>query len=178
MISTDGNIDSKKIDKLIGEELKFNWKERKVVGGVGMFLKSFENKTNGSEKLQINSKCNFEKRADGFLLHSNFSGKLLLLPIVKEEIIEIKLIRGEENINPTPFFLMWILMKLGFSVLQSRYFGLKRQQYSIGSTEMSLKTASYEMVFNANGFLFERQEAFIESLNLGHRLTVIKGSNK
>ena len=51
MISTDGNIDSKKIDKLIGEELKFNWKERKVVGGVGMFLKSFENKTNGSEKL-------------------------------------------------------------------------------------------------------------------------------
>ncbi|WP_339848884.1 hypothetical protein [uncultured Dokdonia sp.] len=175
MILTDGNIDSKKIDKLIGKALMFNWKNRRVVGGVGMFLSSFENKTSSSEKLKVNSKCNLEIRGKGLLLHSNFSGKRSLVPIVKADILEIKLIRGEEKINPIPFSRMWILLKLGFSVLQSRYFGLTKQQYSIDSMEMSLKTDSYEMVFNANGFLFERQEAFLECLDLGDRLAIIKG---
>lgn len=175
MILTDGKIDSKRIDKLIGEELKFNWKERKPLGGVGMFLSYFENNTNSLEKLKLNSKCNLEIRGKGLLLHSNFSGKRSLVPIVKADILEIKLIRGEEKINPIPFSPMWILLKLGFSVLQSRYLGLTKQQYSIDSMEMSFKTDSYEMVFNANGFLFERQEAFLECLDLGDRLAIIKG---
>ncbi|WP_340155929.1 hypothetical protein [uncultured Winogradskyella sp.] len=178
MILTEKHIDERKIIQLVGQEIKFDWRKRTTVGGTGLFLKSFENKTDGFEKLKVDSKCNFEKRTNGLLLHSNFSNKRTLIPIPAKEIQEIKIVRGKEGINPTPLYPMWILMKLGVSVLQARYFGLTRHQYSIEQMELSLKTKDYEMDFVANGFLFERKLEFLKSLELADKLVVVKKASR
>ncbi|TAI46954.1 hypothetical protein [Flagellimonas allohymeniacidonis] len=179
MILTEENIDDRKIEQLVGESIKLNWRKPEAKGGPGLFLKSFINKSGGFESIPIDSKCNLEKRINGLLLHTNFSNKIALIPIPKDDILEIKITRGKEEINPTPFYPMWILMKLGVSVLKARYFGLRMNQYSIGPMELNITARNYEMDFVANGFLFERQLDFLKGLDLGDKLNVIlKGKGK
>ncbi|WP_421808688.1 hypothetical protein [Flagellimonas sp.] len=103
------------IIKQIGKPVKINLRQPKAIGSTGFYLKSFEAKNTESQNLNLDSKCNFEKRTDGILLRSNYSNKLTALPIPKESIIKITLIRGKESVNP--FFLspMWILLKMGVS---------------------------------------------------------------
>ncbi|MEO1012348.1 MAG: hypothetical protein AAFX53_13650 [Bacteroidota bacterium] len=174
MILTENHIDVRKINQLIGKPVQFNWTKPKTIGGPGLFLKKFVNKTGGVGKLQLDSKCNFERRTDGILLYSNFSKTKALVPIPNIEVLELKIVRGKEEINPTPLYPMWILMKMGVSVLKARYLGLRRHQYSIEQMELSLKTISYEMDFVSNGFLFERQLDFLQSLGWGNKLVVEK----
>ena len=172
MILTEKHIDHRKINQLVGEPIKLDWKKPKTIGGPGLHLKSFKNKTGGIERLKLDSKCNFEKRTNGLLLYSSISNKQTLVPIPNRDILELKIVRGKEYINPTPLYPMWILMKLGVSVLKARYFGLR--QYHIEQMELSLRTMDYEMDFIANGFLFERQLDFLQGLDIGNKLVVVK----
>ena len=146
----------------------------KTIGGPRLFLKKFANKSDGVKALKQDSKCNFEKRANGLLLHTNYSNKRTLIALPFRDIIEIRIVRGKEEINPTPLYPMWILMKLGVSILKARYFGLSRGQYSIKEMELKLSSINYDFEFIANGFLFERQLQFLQSLKLENRLIVEK----
>ena len=172
MILTEKNIDDRKINQYVGKEINQRFSKPKLVGGPGLFLKSFVNKTGGQETLKLNSKYNFEKRTSGILIHSNYSNKRTLIAIPKKDILELKIVRGKEEIKPIPLYPMWILMKLGMSVLKARYFGLRLGQYSIGQMELKLKTTDYEMDFVANGFLYERKLEFLKKLELGTKLIV------
>ncbi|WP_420603006.1 hypothetical protein [Flagellimonas sp.] len=174
MIFSEKHIDSQKINQLIGKPVQVEWLKPRTSGGPGLFLKRFVDKTGSSEKLQLDSKCNFEKRRNGLLLYTNFSNKRTLIPLPYNDILELKIVRGKEEINPTPLYPMWILMKLGVSILKARYFGLRRHQYSIEQMELSLNTRNYEMDFVANGFLFERQLDFLQSLDLENKLVVMR----
>lgn len=176
MIFTEKNIDNRKINQLVGKPIRIGRSKPKMIGGSGLFLKRFVNKTDETEKLKLDSRCNFEKRTKGLLIHINFSNKRTLIPLHFNDILELKIVRGKEEIDPTPFYPMWILMRLGVSVLKARYFGLRKHQYFIEQMELSLYTKNYEMDFVANGFLFERQLNFLQSLDLGNKLIVVKKS--
>lgn len=159
--------------KQIGKPVKINFRKPKVTGSTGFFLKSFKSKNTNAENLKLDSKCNFEKWTSGILLRANYSNKLTTIPIPEEDIIRITLKRGKENINP--FFLspMWILLKLGVSKLYSRYFRIRLHEYSIDQMEMKLVTSEYEMDFIANGYLFEGQLSFFESLDYGEKIKTV-----
>ena len=176
MILTEEHIEERKIEQSIGEQIKPCWTKPKPNGGPGLYLKSFKNKTGGIDKLKLDSKCNFEKRTSGLLLHSNFSNKRALIPIPEKDIIELKIVRGKEEINPVPLYPMWVLMKLGVSVLTARYFAMRANQYSIRQMKLSITTKDYDMGFIANGFLFERQLDFLQTLEIGNKLVVGKAN--
>jgi hypothetical protein len=160
------------ITKQIGKPVKINFRKPKAIGSTGFYLKSFKTKSQKNESLKLDSKCNFEKRASGILLRANYSNKLFAIPIPTETIISITLKRGKENINP--FFLspMWILLKLGVSKLYARYFRFRLHEYSIEQMELNVKTTEYEMKFITNGYLFERELSFFESLSLEDKLKI------
>ena len=166
------------IIKQIGKPAEIDLRKPKAIGSAGFYLKSFKARNPEYETLKLDSKCNFEMRTGGLLLRANYSNKLTTIPITKESIIGITITRGKEIIDP--FFLspMWILLKLGVSKLYARYFALWRfKEYSIDQMELSLKTTEYEMKLIANGYLFERQLNFFESLNYENKLkTIIKSS--
>ena len=167
------------ITKQIGEPIKVNFRNPKAIGSTGFYLKSFIAKNSENKSLKLDSKCNFEKRTGGILLRSNYSNTLAAIPIPKESIIRITLKRGKENIKP--FFLspMWILLKLGVSIVYARYFKLMFHEYSIGQMKLKVETTKYEMDFIANGYLFERQLSFFESLGYDDKLNVeIQGTNR
>lgn len=158
------------ITKQIGKPSKINLLRPRAIGSPGYYLKSFHNKNKNIKSLEIDSKCNFERRTDGILLRANFSNKLTAIPIPKETIVEINLKRGKESITPLFLSPMWFLLKLGISILYARYFRLGTYEYSIDQMKLSLKTTEYEMDLIANGYLFERQLNFFENLNYGSKL--------
>ena len=165
------------IIKLIGKPAEIDLKKLKAIGSTGFHLKSFKTKKNKNKSLKLDSKCNFEKRTNGILLRANYSNKLSVIPIPNENIIEITLKRGKENVNPFLLSPMWILLKLGVSKLYARYFRLRLHEYSIDEMKLNIETSEFEMKFIANGYLFERQLSFFENLNYGNKLkTEIKAS--
>ena len=158
------------ITKQIGKPIKVDFRNPKAIGSTGFYLKSFKTKNPEIKSLKLDSKCNFEKRTDGILLRANYSNKLTAIPISKESIIGITIKRGNEKV--TPFFLspMWILLKLGVSKLYARYFSFRPNEYSIDQMKLKVETTEYEMDFIVNGYLFERQLNFFESLDYGDKL--------
>ena len=169
-ILTDNNINQYKINSLIGEPNKIEFGNPKAIGNGSYFLKSFINKTDNSEIIKIDSKCNFEKYSYGLLLRLNFSNKLSAIPIPKNEIKKIELIRGEEKISPFPLSPMWILLRFGVSILTARYFKIYISEYSIENMKLIIDTEIYKMEFIANGFLYENQLEYFENLNFGSEL--------
>jgi len=164
------------INKQIGKPVKIDLRRPKAIGSAGFYLKSFKTKKKDLTLLKLDSRCNFEKRANGILLRANFSNILTEIPISKEDIISMTLKRGKENIEP--FFLspMWLLLKLGVSILYARYFRLRLHEYSIDQMELNINTTDYEMDFIANGYIFEEQLSFFKNLNYGNKLKIVMNS--
>ncbi|EAZ81446.1 hypothetical protein [Algoriphagus machipongonensis] len=178
MIFTDKHIDQRKIDRLLGKPISVDFKRPVAIGSPGLFLKSFIDKTGKTDSIAANSKCNFEKRENGLLLHSNINNQRTLIPIHKAEIVKVELIRGTENIEPIPLFPMWILLKMGVSVLYARYFRIYVSEYSIDEMKLKIKTTDHDMDFIANGYLFEKQLDFFKECNLGNKLKIKPAPNK
>ena len=163
----------KSIAKQIGGPKKFDFQKPHVVGSTGFFLKSFKSHNPELENLKLNSKCNFEKRTGGILLRANYSNKQTAIPVPEEKIIGITITRGKEKIDPITFSPMWILLKVGVSKLIARYFRSFVSEYSIDQMELNLETDDFEMSLITNGYLFERQLKFFQSLNYEDKLKVV-----
>ena len=177
MIFTEQNIDERKINQLVGPAIQQEWIKPKTIGGPGLFLKKFVNKSGKTEKLKLDSKCNFEKRTEGLLLHTNYSNKRILIPLPFNDILELKITRGKEEIRTFFPYPMWILLKLGVSILYARYFRFRPWEYSIEPLEFKLSSKYYDFEFIGNGFDFERKLNFLNSLGLDDFLkTEIKAS--
>lgn len=165
-------MSKKSIEKVIGETTKIDWKKPIAIGSSSFYLKSFLPKNDSAQLIKENSKCSFEKYSKGILLRSNLSNKLSVLPINKSEIKYIKLIRGKESVKPMTLSPMWIMLKLGVSKLIARYFRIILGEYSIKEMKLKIETENQIMEFTQNGYIFERQLSFFESLNYGEKLIV------
>jgi hypothetical protein len=177
MIFTEQNIDERKIHQLVGPPIQQEWMKPKTIGGPGLFLKKFVNKSGRIENLNLDSKCNFEKRTEGLLLHTNYSNKQALIPLPFIDISELKITRGKEEISTFFPYPMWILLKLGISILYARYVRFGTWEYSIEPMEFKLYSKNYDFEFIGNGYDFERKLDFLKDLKLDEILkTEIKAS--
>jgi len=79
------------IIKQIRKPFKNDLRKPKSIGSLGFYIKSIKTKNPETESLKLNSTCNFEKRTGGVLLRSNYSNKLIAIPIPSENIIGITL---------------------------------------------------------------------------------------
>lgn len=174
MIITENNITDIKLDKIIGKPIKFDINNRQSLGSHSFFLKSFDShNTDDHKELKIDSKCNFQKYTNGVLMRINYSNKLYAIPIRYNDTDKIELIRGKENISPYFFSPMKLLLKFGVSIRYARYLGLRHYEYRISDTELKVFTKDFKAELITNGFDFENQLPFFESLNLNDKLEII-----
>lgn len=165
-------MNESKINKLVGKPISVDLKNPKAIGSPGLILKSFVNHSDTNESMKIDSKCNIERRPNGLILYSNYSNKRTAVPVPNDELKTIRIVRGKERIAPFPLSPMWILLKLGVSILKARYFRVYRlNEYSIEEMTLELTTSKYEFQFIANGYLFERQMQFLKTLNAKEKLS-------
>jgi len=173
MILKEKEITNHNLNRLIGEPIKTDLKNLKSVGTTSFYLKNFKNKKDQMDSLKIDSKGNFELFEKGLLLRLNHSNKLLAIPIQINDLVKIKLTRGRELINPFPLSPMWILLKLGVSILYSRYFQLWWfNEYRIDEMNLIIETTEYEIKMIANSYSFESQQRFFENLEYGDKITI------
>lgn len=172
MILTEKNINERTIEKVIGKPTKIEWKKRKAIGSSSFFLKSFTKKNSSTDLIKEGSKCSFKKYSNGILLMSNLSNKLTAFTIKESEIESIKLIRGKESLEPITLSPMWFFLKLGVSKLTARYFRITLGEYSINEMKLNIETKNQIMKFTQNGYIFESQLDFFQSLNYGNKLII------
>ena len=172
MILTEAQIDERKIKKVVGEPISFDFNKPKIVGSPLLYLKRFKSENESSESLKENSRCNFEIRSNGILLHTNISNKRSLLLIPKEEITYIKFVKGSEQVDP--FFLspMWILLKFGVSLRIARNFKIMMHEYSIDEMRLTLKSVNYEIEFVSSGYLLERHLDFFKKSDYSNKIQI------
>lgn len=171
MIFIEQHINEREISKLIGSPITVNLNKNISIGGSGLFLKSFTNRNDLSDDIKPDSKCNFERRPNGLLIHTNFSNKRTLVAIPEEEIVSIQIKRGKEKITPCLLSPMWILLKFGVSIRYARYFRTRLiGEYWIEEMELSVSTTNYDFIFIASGYSFEEHLEFLTGLNYGDKL--------
>lgn len=175
MILKENDITDIRLEKIIGKPIKFDINNRQSLGSRSFFLKLFDsNKIDNSDTFKIDSKCSFQKYEGGILMRNNYSNKISAIPLKFDDINQIELIRGKEFISPYFFSLMKILLNLGVSIRYARYFGLRNYEYRITDTKLNIYTKDFKVELITNGFDFENQLPFFESLNLKDKLKIIK----
>lgn len=174
MILAEKEINNYTLNKIIGEPVKLNINKLQSLGSRSFFLKSIDlHKTN--EDIKIDSKCNFQKYSDGILMRINYSNKISALPISNNSLTKIELIRGKETITPRSFSIFNLMIKLKVPIRYSRYFALRRPVgYQISDTILKIISNDYKMTLITNGYDFENQMPFFESLDIGNKIELIK----
>ncbi|WP_157608491.1 hypothetical protein [Roseivirga seohaensis] len=122
----------------------------------------------------LKRKAVFEMYTKGILMHTFYVSNSIAIPIPFEEIKSIHLIRGEEQITPIPFSLMWILLKFKVRIQIARCFRLRYSEYYIAETELKIETSSFSALLTSGGYTFEGQEKFFNKIKSNINLTINK----
>ncbi len=174
MILSSEQINERLLDKMVGSPLSLSSNGFKPIGGPSLFLKSFISEIEQNKPLPVNSKCNFEQRKNGIIIHTNFSNNYNIILLPKKEIIEIKLFKGYEFIRPIPLSPFWILLKIGVPLRYARYLKMYYpKEYLIEEMKITMKTSLYEVNFTGSGYSYESKLSFLKNLNLGDRFQII-----
>ena len=118
-------------------------------------LVDFKNKDYKTDLLLSQTKCNLDILPMGVMVVGNFDNHDSIIPILKEEIESISLVRGKETIDTFYLSPMHILTKLGVPSRISRYFKVYPSEYKISETQIIIKCAEYQLKLITNGSNFE-----------------------
>lgn len=163
MILTEKETNQYRILKEIGEPIKIEFKNLEPIGNGSYYLKSLISKFEKYENIKTDSRCNFQKYTNGLLLRINHSNKVSSIPIPRDKINEIKLIRGKEKINPIPLSPMWILLRFGVPILIARKFKIHYSEYSIEYWSLVINTRNFKIELISNGYKYEKQIKFFHN---------------
>ncbi len=108
------------------------------------------------------AKANFEIREAGLLMYISKSHHRLVFPIPSDEIKDIELSGGEEQIKLMWISPMRIFMKLGMSQRYARYFRLRDDEYSISPMVLQLATHDMSLTLECSGFNNYSLAEFVE----------------
>lgn len=169
MYYEENELSDRKIESILGKPLK-KW----IRGSDPFFIKYFKIISD----LNINSltgyKGIFELYDGGLLLRAFKSDKRILIPIGLAGVEFIKIQKGQETIDPTPLYPMWILMKLGLSIEKARYFQIFGFEYNIQETLIYIKSQLFELKLGSNGYSFKGHEKFFSRSRLNDKLIIVK----
>ena len=146
-----------KLYPILGEAVKTG-----IRGSANYFVKSFKAK----EEIPLieDSKGIFQVFTKGLLFRGYKNNRFISLPIPFNSINKFELLKGAEKVQPIFLSPMWILLKLGISLEYARYFRIRISEYSVGQTQLILKTAEFIIELETSGYSYESQERFFKKL--------------
>lgn len=132
-------------------------------------LVDYKNGRHRTDILLSQTKCNLEILPDGIMVLGNFTANIRTIPIMKNEIDSITLIRGKEVIDTFPLSPMHILSKLGVPNSISRHLSILPSEYRISETQIIIKCNDYQLTLITSG---NRYESLLRSFKNGgyHKL--------
>ncbi|WP_276165891.1 hypothetical protein [Zobellia alginiliquefaciens] len=141
-------------------------------------LVDFKNKDYKTDLLLSQTKCNLEILPKGIMVVGNFDNHESIIPVLKDEIESINLVRGKETIDTFYLSPMHILMKLGMPSRISRFVKVFPSEYKISETQIIIKCENYQLKLITNGSNFEsilrnfKKSGYSEELDLLRKPTL------
>lgn len=119
-------------------------------------LIDFKNKQFKTDMLLSQTKCNLEILPQGVMVVGNFTQDDTIIPVLKNEIQSITLVRGKEIIDTFYLSPMHILSKLGIPNRIARYLKVYPWEYRITETQIVIKCEEYQLKLITGGNRFEK----------------------
>ncbi|CAM4193166.1 hypothetical protein ZORO111903_06375 [Zobellia roscoffensis] len=118
-------------------------------------LVDFKDKDYKTDLLLSQTKCNLEIVPKGIMVIGNFDNHDSIIPVLKDEIESISLVRGKETIDTFYLSPMHVLMKLGIPNRISSFFKVYPSEYKISETQITIKCKDYQLKLITHGNNFE-----------------------
>lgn len=119
-------------------------------------LVDFKNERHKTDLLLSQTKCNLEILREGVMVVGNFSEEDTIIPVLKDEIESITLVRGKEVIDTFYLSPMHLLSKLGVPNRISRYLRIFPWEYKITETRITIQCQDYQLKLITDGNRFEK----------------------
>lgn len=119
-------------------------------------LVDYRNGRHRTDILLSQTKCNLEILPDGILVLGDFTTNIHTIPLMKDDIESITLIRGKEVIDTFYLSPMHVLSKLGVPNSISRYLSLLPSEYKISETHIIIKCNDHQLSLITSGTRFEK----------------------
>ena len=135
-------------------------------------LVDFKNERHRTDVLRSQTKCNIDILPDGIMVFGEFTTNEPMIPVMKDEIESITLIRGKEVIDTFYLSPMHVLSKLGVPNRISRYASILPWEYKIGETRIIIKCKDYQLSLITSGNRYEnllrsfRKEGYLRHLDV------------
>ncbi len=135
-------------------------------------LVDYKNERHKTDILLSHTKCNLEILPVGIMVLGNFTANFRTIPVIKDEIESITLIRGKEVIDTFSLSPMHILSKLGVPNSISRYLSILPSEYRISETQIIIKCREYQLTLITSGNRYEsllrsfKKEGYHKQLDL------------
>src|SRR5680860_361339 len=137
-------------------------------------LVNYRSERHRTDILLSQTKCNLEILPDGILVLGNFTANIRTIPVMKNEIESITLIRGKEVIDTFALSPMHILSKLGVPNSISRYLSLLPSEYRISETQIIIKCNDNQLTLITSGNRYEGLLRSFKKEGYHHQLDLIE----
>ena len=119
-------------------------------------LIDFKNEQHKTDFLLSQTKCNLEILPEGVMIVGDFSENDGVIPVLKNEIKSITLVRGKEIVDTFYLSPMHILSKLGIPYRISRHLTVYPSEYRISETRITITCKDYQLTLVTDGNRFAR----------------------
>lgn len=114
-------------------------------------LVDFKNERHRTDVLLSQTRCNLEILREGVMVVGDFSEVDTIIPVLKNEIESITLVRGKEVIDTFYCSPMHLLSKLGVPNRISRHLCFYPWEYKITETRITIRCQDYQLKLITSG---------------------------
>jgi len=136
-------------------------------------LIEIKNKSPHSEAWLNDSRCNLEILPRGIMVVEKFSQSDKIIPILKNEIESITLVRGREVIDTFYWSPMYLFLRLGVPKRIARYFQVYPSEYRISETQITIDCNELKLRLICKGSIFEKLSSSLKRKGYGEQLELI-----
>lgn len=159
------------------------WSDQRLFNPFGLATKKtryryrlvdYKNERHRTDILLSHTKCNLEILPMGIMVLGKFTANFRTIPVIKNEIESITLIRGKEVIDTFTLSPMHILSKLGVPNSISRYVSILPSEYKISETQIIIKCIAYQLTLITSGNRYESLLRSFKKEGYHHQLDLIE----
>ncbi|WP_149277533.1 hypothetical protein [Pareuzebyella sediminis] len=133
-------------------------------------LIDIKNKTAKAKASLNDTKCNLEILPSGIMVVGKFAENDNIIPILKDEIESISLVRGREVIDTFYWSPMYIFLRLGIPKRIARYFQVYPYEYRISETQITIDCNELKLRLISRGSIFEKLVRTFKRKGYGEQL--------
>lgn len=158
-------LDTDYIYSLLGSPFKDSTRLFTVSGSGGYFIDHIISGDSSLARIPDDAKANIQRYEKGLLIAFNKSNRLYGISLEWNEIDQITLTKGKEQLQPKFPLPVWWLIRLGLPAEKAKYFGLFGE-FKQEPLKLEIGFEKQLVALYANGFSFDEKAFYFSALSV------------